>query len=196
MPSTKSKTDNTTTSTRQMLDELDALMERMLALPVNDLDEAAQTPLPRPTLSATLTVIDAPDAETQEPPPTAEPLVNLAYLQETSDGEPASAATQQLSETPDNGLTAPSYPWGVVTAPSVAEAAVAPLKRPRRSFAGWVLSPVIAFNRGFDGWLERFGFVGAWFRRPSGRLALGIAGLGMLASAIAWFLYDLASWTR
>ena len=56
-----------------MLDELDALMERMLALPVNDLDDLAQEP-PRPTLSATLTVIDTPQAEKEEPTTSAPAL--------------------------------------------------------------------------------------------------------------------------
>ncbi len=48
-------------ATRQMLDELDALMERMLALPVNDLDDAPpapRAPVRTATLSATLTVLD------------------------------------------------------------------------------------------------------------------------------------------
>jgi hypothetical protein len=53
-------------STRQMLDELDALMDRMLALPVNDLDDSAPPPpdiVRMPTVSATLTVLEAPAVE-------------------------------------------------------------------------------------------------------------------------------------
>jgi hypothetical protein len=53
-------------STRQMLDELDALMDRMLALPVNDLDDSVPPPpdiVRMRTVSATLTVLEAPVVE-------------------------------------------------------------------------------------------------------------------------------------
>src|SRR5881227_3988690 len=58
-------------STRQMLDDLDALMERMLAIPVNNPDDTADAPpgiVRMPTMSATLTVLD-PSAEEQETVP-------------------------------------------------------------------------------------------------------------------------------
>ena len=58
------KTTNGTSlqTTRQMLDELDALMEKMLLLPVNDPDEAVPFPeaIVKPALSATLTLLQAP----------------------------------------------------------------------------------------------------------------------------------------
>ena len=45
-------------STRQMLDELDSLMERMLSLPVNDLEDAA--PFPKEVVpAAMLTLLQA-----------------------------------------------------------------------------------------------------------------------------------------
>jgi hypothetical protein len=51
-----------------MLDELDALMERMLALPVNELEEEPKAPAP--PLAATLTVVEppAPAPEPSRPP--------------------------------------------------------------------------------------------------------------------------------
>src|SRR5436309_15893108 len=45
-------------STRQMLDELDALMERMLALPVNELEDGPAKLAPQ--LSAQVTVVESP----------------------------------------------------------------------------------------------------------------------------------------
>ena len=66
MSSAKSRPADAPNATRQMLDELDALMERMLALPVNELDPAptpaAQAPQApeRPAMAATLTMLDAP----------------------------------------------------------------------------------------------------------------------------------------
>ncbi len=60
--------DSSAQTTKQMLDELDALMEQMLALPVTEPD--ATQPFPKaivrgPTLAATLTLL--------EPPPVAPP---------------------------------------------------------------------------------------------------------------------------
>lgn len=87
MSSTKPAKENTALSnTRQMLDELDALMERMLALPVADLDMPADESAPRtgaphipvvrmPTVSATLTVLDAP---TDQKSHDAEPAPEIA----------------------------------------------------------------------------------------------------------------------
>jgi hypothetical protein len=59
MSTSKTKTNSPLQSTRQMLDELDSLMERMLALPVGDVDDL---PPPRdvpvaPTVKAKLTPI-------------------------------------------------------------------------------------------------------------------------------------------
>src|SRR5687768_6990129 len=71
-------------TTRQMLDELDALMERMLAVPVNDLDEAAsaaQAPMPPPRnklLSARLTPLDVP-AEPATPSASPQPLLDAPH---------------------------------------------------------------------------------------------------------------------
>src|SRR5277367_2906182 len=71
MQTSKPKTGSPLQSTRQMLDELDSLMERMLALPVGDADDLP--PLPRDVpiahpVSATVTrtrssVLPAPDEE-------------------------------------------------------------------------------------------------------------------------------------
>ena len=60
MASSKTKAGSPLQSTRQMLDELDSLMERMLALPVGDVDDLP--PLPRdvpnpPALTAVLTQV-------------------------------------------------------------------------------------------------------------------------------------------
>lgn len=67
-------------STRQMLDELDALMDRMLALPVNDMDDPVPTPreiVRIPTVAATLTVVEPPTDPTEAEEPSSEPPVPL-----------------------------------------------------------------------------------------------------------------------
>jgi hypothetical protein len=52
-------------TTRQLLDELDALMERMLALPVEDGSPAGAASA-TPTVGATLTMLDPPDVTQNE----------------------------------------------------------------------------------------------------------------------------------
>lgn len=209
MPTTKSAPDGNVASTRQMLDELDALMERMLALPVNDLDELAREPLPRPTLTATLTVIETAEPELTSGEAPAVPAVsqtesvpvleNPAWTSPPPEETTVPAATQ----TP----TGPNYQWELPPTADLAQESlppvmvpptpiIEPLRAPRRSFVGWLLSPLVAFNRAFDGWLEPLGGLGRWFRRPAGRFVLGLAGLGMLAGALLWVIRDLASWTR
>ena len=56
--------------TKHQLDELDALMERMLSLPVNDLDEAPSLPkesVKGPTLAASLTLLEPPEPSANPP---------------------------------------------------------------------------------------------------------------------------------
>src|SRR5438552_5117357 len=57
-------------TTRQMLDELDALMDRVLALPVNDVEDTAPAPreiVRMSTVSATLTVLESPVPDEEAP---------------------------------------------------------------------------------------------------------------------------------
>src|SRR5207247_11339872 len=61
MPGTQAKENRH--DTRRLLDELDALMDQMLALPVGDQDDAVGAPATAATVSATLTMLEpAPDA--------------------------------------------------------------------------------------------------------------------------------------
>lgn len=79
------KESATLQTTRQMLDELDALMDRMLALPVNDVDDPVPTPreiVRIPTVAATLTVVPpVTEAEEAEEPATepSEPLLRESF---------------------------------------------------------------------------------------------------------------------
>src|SRR5262249_17576985 len=69
-PKAEKSRPQTPNATRQMLDELEALMERMLALPVNDLSEptpAAPTEvMESPALTAQLSLVE-PAALAEEP---------------------------------------------------------------------------------------------------------------------------------
>jgi hypothetical protein len=64
MASSQSKTGSPLQSTRQMLDELDSLMERMLALPVGDVEDLPPLPRDVPALSSLAArLTDLPSAE-------------------------------------------------------------------------------------------------------------------------------------
>src|ERR1043165_9871046 len=70
IPMSKSAANDTPLqSTKQMLDELDSLMERMLSLPVNELDDltnAKETPK-GPSLAESLTLLGTPPAPSPTP---------------------------------------------------------------------------------------------------------------------------------
>src|SRR5438105_9673861 len=86
-------------STRQMLDELDALMDRMLAIPVNDLDETAAAPrgiVRMPTVSATLTVLEPPADEDEAPTKQEPPLPRQSFPSYNADLAPARQETRPL----------------------------------------------------------------------------------------------------
>ena len=77
-------------STRQILDELDALMDRMLAIPVNDMDEPlppARSIIHIPTVSATLTVLEEPPEEEVSPREERE-MLQKGFPSYTADVEP------------------------------------------------------------------------------------------------------------
>ena len=84
-------------TTRQMLDELDALMDRMLALPVNDVDDPVPAPrdiVRTPTASATLTIMDAPAEEA--PPEVEQPLLRESFPRYNTDP----AASEPVGDLP------------------------------------------------------------------------------------------------
>lgn len=54
--------------------------------------------------------------------------------------------------------------------------------------------PLLWFDRVFDLWLDLWGPLGNFFRKPTGRNLLGISGLLCLGTAIAWLFCDLFAW--
>jgi len=204
-----------------MLDELDALMERMLALPVNDLEDVPREPPQRPALAATLTVLEEP-RESPSPSETVgqEELLNREYPAAESQADASSYQTSEtippssddfessLAPSSPGFASGPNYEWrgqaaettGAETLPPLirprSTAVLVPYRKPRRTLAGWLLSPLVRFNLAFDRWMSRLGWAGGWARRPWGRLTLGLIGLGMMLGAIGWVLYDWSNWTR
>jgi hypothetical protein len=128
-----SRSNNTpAASTRQMLDELDALMERMLSLPVADTESPADEPPPTskpavapapsayPTVSAKLTVIESPEGDfgPDSPEPEAhEEHVTVSYpqtltLPKFEDDAAAAPSTSSWFDLPKDEIEpAPAQDW-------------------------------------------------------------------------------------
>ncbi len=209
--------------TRQLLDDLDALMEQMLALPVNDREEAA--PLGAP--AAKVAVVQAPDPAPLLDPP--QPVVQGPHVPPVPAGKiivgrlsaPPSAIDLAEAAPSDKGpgleRAIPQEPrpgneqpldllWGGESAhlpdnmlPPVIEKptfrAAVGVPRRRRPISSRLLQPLIWLNQTFDHFTQWFGSRGKWLRSASGRRLLGSAGLTLLTLAAAWWLHDRLGWT-
>jgi hypothetical protein len=166
--------------TRQQLEELDALMKRMLALPVEAPEEPAVAP-PGPGAAET-TLPEPGPHEPSEPtavvvsvPPEAPPLLPPRRLLSPAPallrpaGTPArpSSADQPERLVTDDGPP-PVSPW---------------------------VYPLVWCNQVFDAGTLLLGPVGRWLRGPVGRVVLGGLGLLLLAAAAAWVVLDQMGWS-
>jgi hypothetical protein len=194
-------------TTKQMLDELDALMEKMLTLPVNDLDEAPAFPPPivkEPALSATLTLLEPSEPASKKPAhkpsqqsPEAEGLsaplpFNPPHF--SIESVPADESESLREETPEpEPLTNEVMPASVL--PKL-EPLMKEIVEPSASSLGtqWLYAPLVWVNLGFDGVTLAFGGAGTWMRSDGGRMLLGLLGLALSAAAVVWFLKDWLGW--
>jgi hypothetical protein len=169
--------------TRQQLDELDALMQRMLALPVDAVDV--------PSDAAPSNIAPSADEEQER--------VDVLTTITPDAGTPS--ATQE--ESPEESVLAPGISWNLIS----------PLPAPRRGsgvpetapsaiesseeliVVGWWLRPLAWMNRGFDRWFQRLGPLGRWLSDTGGRSVLGWIGVLLLAAAVAWVVLDTLGWT-
>ena len=161
-------TDNSAfQSTKQVLDELDALMERMLSLPVKDGEEspAAKPPLNHPTVAASLTVMEPEPLPTpvQVQPPAPIPIHRPA---------PPEVRTPLRFTPPAPTLT--------LTAPAHSS----PLLR----------HPLLWLNDRYDGFMGWLGPLGRWMSDGRGRTLVGLTGLGLIAAGGVWLWIDGVSW--
>ncbi len=203
------------TQTRQQLDELDALLQRMLDLPMNSEPVHAEpavaktyaplppllpqeSPLPRQGMTAE----PVQHAWRMTPPldqPRPAPVDAVADAQFASEapypysmvyGEHLVAETlppfaEPVSSPPPEAAPYASPAWAV---------AAASTQEPTQSF---LLTPFIVINGVFDALTYLLGPLGAWLRQGSGRTALGWLGIVMILGAIGWALTDWAGsdWT-
>ena len=190
--------------TRRQLDELDALMERMLELPVKPAGEEAKTPVcEEPTFLA---------AESASPFAEFSPHGFASYQTEESDAsvtDPEGAFQLRSSNSAqENGvsLVPPSNgqsPFRFAEPTSLpvnhgAESKIAFTRTsagvaddgPPPSFWLW---PAVGINRIYDAVMGGLGSPGR-IMRGTGRAWLGWVGLLMLAAALAWGVFDWLQW--
>ena len=175
--------------THQMLDELDALMDRMLALPIEEPEEQAAAPAP--TVSATLTLLDPPQPENP-----SEPLV--AEERSADNAAPDMEPVAPMVPTPP---MAEDDPVAVPVINDVAAPARFDIVSPARVVAASRWRPdqisyqfLLWVNQSYDHGTHWLGSPGGFLRSRRGRTCLGIAGMGLLALALAWLGKDWLGW--
>ncbi len=202
--STKTPNDGSLQTTKQMLDELDALMERMLSLPVND-GEPGQAATETPVVSANLTLLkpgevpseknQAESAPVESDPEPARPPWNPPHF-----ARPAAAA-KKPAPMPGPHL-APPRPdpeplTNDIAVPSTLATLDPLLADMSESATGgtvvWCYFPLLWINQRFDSMVKILPGSG-WLRSPGGRMFLGVAGLALTVTAFGWLVKDWLGW--
>jgi hypothetical protein len=193
--------------TRQQLDELDALLQRMLDLPMNS--EPAHVEPFAAVATAPLPPVLSQGSVLPRPATIAEPMQHTWRMTPPDLPRPAPVDTtvdaQFAAEAP--------YPYSMVygqqpvaeTLPPFAEPVgssppeAAPYAAPAWAVAAastheptgsFLLTPIIVLNGVFDALTYLLGPLGAWLRQGSGRNALGWLGIVMILGAIGLALAD------
>jgi hypothetical protein len=194
-------------ATRQQLDELDALMQRMLALPVNPSEDlvtpGAETVSERTSASSAMHARSgggAPAPLTEPSQPTRDQHIRIEEDTAKSNAglSPPKLAIAPLPPSPEsveNWSGTPrtlSPPAGNVFAglEPPRKVSVHPARARPEAKAGaprlvWPLRPLLWVNVAFDGGTGWLGPAGRWLRGPGGRALLGWAGFLLLAAALA-----------
>jgi hypothetical protein len=180
MPTPKRPPASLDAPTREQLDELDALMERMLALPVDQLVEARD---PERTDSAPSVEREVAPAAASQSVLTSEALV--ARPVQTERAPPTPAPRQEVVRRP----AAHRGPTGRINEPVISAAAGTGPPMP-----GW-LRPLRPANQVFDAVTQWLGPLGRWLRGPRGRCLIGWTGVLFLVAAVGWALWDAVDWS-
>ena len=210
----KMPNDGSLQTTKQMLDELDALMERMLSLPVNDGEGAApMAPATEaPIVSAKLTLLAPPAAPAPAPAPvpaSETPAPMQSDEEAASKGPPlnpphftrSAPPARKPRRLPEPHLAAPlpdpeplTNDYTLPSALPKLEPLLADLSEPTpATTTPWGYVPLLWINQRFDSistWLPG----GAWLRSQGGRMFLGMSGVAMTLAAAGWVLKDWLGW--
>lgn len=183
---------------RRQLDELDALLQQMLCLPVNRPPEAEHAAADSTVAQGASTLqATATDAAAFAGYRTADfvPMTAPAAIPEEStlprEPEPAPLPPVESQVTIDElprevyAFTASEAParLAVEPPPDFRPSIPRPLPQPEPVETPAVLWPLVAVNAIFDLFTYPLGRPGRWLRSPSGRTFLGLSGLALLVAA-------------
>jgi hypothetical protein len=194
--------------TRQQLDELDALMERMLALPVNQSGESAggqDRGTGVPDAAASLTGNAGPEstfyvATTATTPSSSQLATDVDPIETKAQPDPPPITARPplpaaIALTP----SPPRQPQAAGSLQGTSELNVPEWLRAKMSYANWRVSwylrPVVWCNRAYDAGTSWTGPLGRWLRGAQGRALIGLVGLLVLIAAFAWVAIDGLGWT-
>jgi hypothetical protein len=194
--------------TRQQLDELDALLQRMLTLPVSEPELA--TPIAEEVRSPQFTVL--PPTLPQPPSPSWSNR-NEGIVPAWRVSEPPLAAA--VEEVPLAFAPTAPYPYSMVYGQPLPERSVPmpavelppplPTAKPAADIApAWAIPvaaspsrspsiwsvPFVVVNHLFDATTFLLGPFGAWLRSPSGGRVLGALGVLMILGAAGWAAFE------
>lgn len=207
----KTPNDASLQTTKQMLDELDVLMEKMLSLPVTDPDDAPpfpqeviKPPTWTPTLSATLTLL-----EPAVPGPLTVPPTASSYLS-TPEPSPPHPAMNPPHFAPGDAASVGPPPVGDGPAPQpeplTNQVVPSSLLRDLQPLLQeipepstpvttlWIYLPLLWINQAFDGSTTILGPAGALLRSQVFRALLGLSGVALMVLAVVWLLKDWLGW--
>ena len=183
--------------TRRQLDELDALMERMLELPVDSAAEgtneaATDSKSPSDSLNDAFTgFTSAGFASYMTENETIQTGSSDAFNFNSAIENPGSSASEREASPfafQPSGLP----PTAVGTQPSRSLVRSTDHSNDNAPPPAW-LWPVVGINRLYDGVMGSLGRPGKFFM-STGRAWLGWIGLVMLAAALAWGILDWITW--
>jgi hypothetical protein len=162
------------------------LMERMLALPVHELEEPAVASAGGrvPALAASVTLL-RPETEEAAPPvtPTRERMPPIVGWR------PSELASIEVASAPPSAGALPATVLPKLGALLEAIPASAPAPW------SWWLRPLLACNELFDRGTEILGHRGHWLRESGGRIVVGYTGVALLILTLGCVLKDWLGWT-
>jgi len=173
---------------RQHLDDLDQLMQRMLALPVDAPNHEAAS-LNTATADAVFRFEEPPPGsiETEtESTATARPATMAAQPARIEEAIPQAVTSDETTLEAKVTAMASTPPAGPV---------IQTITRRGPSNASLPLRLIVALNRAFEGCARYFGPPGRWLAGPHGKTFLGWTGLAFLLAAVGWVLVESLGWT-
>jgi hypothetical protein len=191
-----------------MLDELDVLMARMLALPVAEIGPVAEMDEPArahqggtaPALAATLTLLDAAQDEPAYEP--AAPVAVATAPPQSLYTIPAARRRRVLPQPEPEfpPLDRPAPRPEPIVSPTPAQSVLPQIEQVLGEIAApipqspWLL-PLLWWNEAFDRGAQRLGMIGSWLQTSRGRAVLGFTGVLCLFLTVGCLLRDWLGWT-